>query len=187
MRTKSRSAAVTLVLVAALAATGCTPEAPRANEKPTPTSTPLFASDEEALAAAEEAYAAYLAVTDQIFADGGKNPERLLDVATQDLFDAQLEGYEDAAASGWTGIGRTKLDTVSLQSYDPLSTTDTVRIYACVDVSDVDVVDASGVSVVSPARPDRSPFEVALDVDGRSNMQLIVSTEKPWSGENFCS
>ncbi|WP_411700093.1 hypothetical protein [Conyzicola sp.] len=186
MRTKRRSALVTLVLVAALAATGCAPEGPVADDTPTPTSTPLFASDEEALAAAKEAYAAYLAMTDQIFADGGKDPERLLDVATQQIFDAQVEGYKTAADNGWTGTGQTKLDSVSLQEYDANRVTAAVRIYGCVDLSEVDVVDATGATVVSPSRPDRSPTEISFDVDGKTNARLIVSGERPWSGDNFC-
>jgi hypothetical protein len=186
MRPKSRLATVALVLAAALSATGCTPEAPAADPVPTPSATPLFASDAEALAAAEEAYAAYLAVTDAIFADGGKDPERLLEVATREVFEAQLEGYVSAANEGWTGVGSTTLDSVTLERYDPGNARSTVSIYGCVDLSEVDVVDSSGVSVVSPTRPNRTPIQATLDSSGGARFPLIVSGERPWTGENFC-
>jgi len=185
MRTILRPAAAVVVLVAALAATACTP-APQPPRTPAPSSTPLFASDEEALAAAEEAYAAYLAVSDQIFKDGGRDPHRLLDVATPQVLSAQMGGYAMAASNGWVSKGETKLDTVSLQKYDPDTKEGTITIYGCVDLSSVEVIDSAGVSVVSPTRPDRSPFEVAFDRQESSSPQLLVSGEKPWTGENFC-
>ena len=61
----------------ALVLAGCAPDVPAIQVPPTPTVTPLFASDEEALAAAEEAYAAYLAMSDEITSDGGERPERI--------------------------------------------------------------------------------------------------------------
>jgi len=186
MRPKFRAAAVALVLVGTLSASGCASEAPAADPTPTPSATPLFASDEEALAAAEEAYAAYLAVTDEIFADGGKHPERLLEVATQEVLDAQREGYTTAAENGWQGIGSTRLDSVSLEQYDPTNSQSMVSIYGCVDLANVDVVDSSGVSVVSPTRPDRAPFEITLNSSGDLSSPLIVSGERPWTGEDFC-
>ena len=186
MRTKFRAPALTLVLVVALTAAGCTPDTPRVERTPTPSATPLFATDEEALAAAEKAYAEYLAVTDEIFEDSGRNPERLLSVATQQVLDAQMQGYSSASAQGWTSVGKTKLDTVFLQQYLPTQDRATVSIYGCVDLSDVDVFDASGVSVVSPTRPDRSPFEVTLDRSEGDDRPLIVSGESPWTGTNFC-
>ncbi len=62
---------IALVALAVLLLSGCLP--PQTTVTPTPeaTAAPVFASDEEALAAATAAYAAYLAMSDQIFAEGG--------------------------------------------------------------------------------------------------------------------
>ena len=77
-RVRMRAAALRPIAVLAAAfvlaaLSGCV----QTTEKPTPTptaaATPAFASDEEALAAAEKAYAAYLAVLDDVTADGGRN------------------------------------------------------------------------------------------------------------------
>ena len=186
MRPSFRPAAVALVLAAALSASGCTPDASGKPPASTPSATALFASDEEALAAAEEAYRAYLAVADEILRDGGNDPDRLLQVATQEVYEKQLEGYRQTADNGWRGRGVTRLDTVSIQSYRPQSAKALVTIYACVDVAGVDVVDASGTSVVSPSRPDRTPFE-AIFARSDSPPSLILSGETPWLGKDFCA
>jgi hypothetical protein len=150
-----------------------------------PTATPLFATDDEALAAATEAYAKYQKVSDEILIDGGAHPERLLDVATQDFLDVQIIGYQQAEANGLRSTGGSMVDSTSLQFYDPNSVSGeaVVGIYGCADVSRVDVVDASGASVVSPGRPDRSPFEAVFD---SSSEGLKLAKEDPWSGSNFC-
>ena len=61
------------VLGAALLA-GCLPTDPPVTPPPTSDLEPVFASDEEALAAAEEAYGAYLAAADEILSSGGADP-----------------------------------------------------------------------------------------------------------------
>ena len=186
MRTSFRLAAVTLVFAVGLSLGGCAPDAPAPKPTASPSATPLFATDEEALAAAEEAYAAYQAMSDAILVDGGEDPERLLNVATEAVYKTQLEGYKSAASKGWVSTGGTTIDTVSLVRYDPLSITETVTVYACIDVSDVDVVDRAGNSVVSESRPDRTPVESTFDVDAAASSGLIFSGEMTWSGENFC-
>ena len=50
---------VTAALAVVLLLTGCSLASPEVAPTPTPSATPVFASEEEALAAAEEAYAAY--------------------------------------------------------------------------------------------------------------------------------
>lgn len=186
MRTPFRLPAVTLVLVAALAVSGCTPDKPAPVPSVSQSGTPLFASDEEALAAAEEAYAAYLAVSDRILMDGGANPERLLEVATSSVLEAQLDGFETAAANGWRSTGGTVVGNVSLERYDPNEIEATVLVYACIDVSLVDVLDSSGHSVVSEARPNRTPVESTFDASETTASRLLLSGEIPWSGANFC-
>ena len=82
-----------LAIVISLMLGGCVPSAPAASPTPEPSSTPVFASEEEALAAAEEAYAAYLAVIDEIHADGGAGVERLEVVATPEVTNNEADGF----------------------------------------------------------------------------------------------
>ncbi|MET4580638.1 hypothetical protein ABIE21_000128 [Conyzicola nivalis] len=171
--------------VAALSVSACAPPSPAKPPRPSPSSTALFATDEEALAAAEEAYREYLSVTDAILSDGGSDPERLLVVASQSVYEKQLPGYRHVAENGWRGTGTTLVDSISIQDFQPMSKTSQIVIHACVDVSNVDVVDSSGRSVVSPSRPERTPFEVAFTA-ATSDRSLVLSGETPWSGNDFC-
>jgi len=148
---------------------------------PTPTATPVFASDEEALAAAEEAYAAYVAVADSILSEGGAQPDRLSDVATGEFLEVSLAGFKSAQTQGIHSIGRTVVKSTTLQAYYPNSgPMGLVVIYTCDDISAVDVVDASGVSVVKVDRPPQTTFAVTFDlVDG----DLRISNREAWSNE----
>ncbi len=172
----------------ALLLTGCVQAAPVVTAAPTPHSTPLFSSDEAALKAAEDAYAAYLKVSDQILADGGANPERIEQVATHSVFEQQKAGFSNFVDRGYKSIGMTKFDKISLQEYRPRSPEGkgVISIYVCTDVSDVDVLDQSGRSVVSASRPDRTPFEVGFDWEVDKKV-LIVSSKDAWSGTDFCN
>ena len=174
--------------IALLALTSCQPDEAPIIPDPVPSSDLLFESEDEALAAAEEAYGAYIGVIDAIFADGGENPERLLTVATGSVYESELEGFEGVAESGWHSVGVSTLDSVTLQSYDAASKGESViTIYACNDVSAVDVLDPSGNSVVAPDRPNRSGFQLAFDYAPSTPSHLILSEKTYWTGEDFCN
>lgn len=168
-----------------LAIAGCTPAKSPVLPAPVPSTTPLFASDEEALAAAEEAYGAYLAVSDLIISEGGANPERLLEVATPEVLAQELGSYQRLKELGWHSVGSTTLASVSLQSFDqdPEAGFATVVVYACVDIAQVDMVDTSGASVVSPSRVDVNPFQTSFKYVDDS---LLLASKDPWEGNNFC-
>ncbi|MBN9149914.1 MAG: hypothetical protein J0H56_00650 [Micrococcales bacterium] len=176
-------------LAVVLLLAGCVPPDPIITPEPGPGATPVFASDEEALAAATDAFAVYLKVSDQILAEGGVNPERLLAVATKEWFDAQSTGFEEARAKKLHSVGKTAFDKVSLQQYDSsaIDGVGIVRVYLCVDLTGLDVVDANGHSVVTDTRPDRSPFEVTFDLASEpASDELLVANEEPWGGRDFC-
>jgi len=184
MRPKFRAAAVALVLVGALSASGCASEAPAADPTPTPRATPLFASDEEALAAAEEAYAAYLAVTDEIFADGGNDVAALSTVATGKQLSDDTAGFFEIRERGYRSVGSTSFTEIELQQYeaDADALQSVATVYLCEDVSKIDVFDGGGVSVVQPDRPDRTKFEVTFDRSGSSSAGLLVASREVWAG-----
>ncbi|MEP6843257.1 MAG: hypothetical protein ABJA11_07030, partial [Pseudolysinimonas sp.] len=98
-------------LVAALlllALGGCVPTGTHVSDSPSASATPVFASDAEALAAAEKAYAAYLKVSDQILNEGGEDPTRLLGVATSSAYDTESKGYSSARDRGWHSVGTSR-------------------------------------------------------------------------------
>jgi len=181
MRSEMRRLGAAAAVVAAVLCLGaCAPEDPGPKPSPDPTSTPLFASDEEALAAAEEAYGRYQAVSDAILMDGGANPERLLDVATQEKLEYEQRGYEELRSSGYTFTGSSTFDRMTLQSRDDA----TVSVYVCDDITSVDVLGQDGRSVVMPDRPDIFPRAVTFVSNG--DRTLVVSNSDEWTGSNFC-
>lgn len=155
----------------------------------TPTSTPVFASEADALAAAEAAYKAYLKVSDQILMDSGKNPERLLAVATKSVLEEESEGFSQAAAKHWRSTGGTTVTGVKTESYSPTAKfgQPVITVYACVDVSKVGFLDSRGRSVVAPDRPDVTPFETSFQSSSAGSSELILSKEDLWLGADFCS
>jgi hypothetical protein len=174
-------------ITVALALSGCVSADPKVTPQPHASATPLFATDAEALTAAEEAYAAYLKVSDQILADGGANPERILTVATEKASKLELEGFATFASKRYKSTGSTLFDHATLQAYSPLAAEGRVivSIYVCQDVGNVDVFDESGVSVVSPTRPSRTAFEVGFNLSEKE-AALMVSSNDVWEGNEYC-
>ncbi|MHA6695759.1 hypothetical protein [Homoserinimonas sp. A520] len=186
MRSALPLAAVTIAV--AMLLSGCVPQDPEITPPPEPTTEPIFASDEEALAAATDAYAAYLAMSDLIAQEGGANPERIQSVAVRDALADAVEGYAVFQENGYRSSGNSQIRSVEFQYYSQAQSeiTDIAAVYACLDVTNVDVVDSSGVSVVESSRPDVQLFEVTFDVLTLEPPELIVASRDPWSGDNSC-
>jgi hypothetical protein len=144
----------------------------------------VFASDEEALAAAEAAYQRYLDVSNAVARDGWADTAPLGQVARDSALESDLANAAVYHDKGYHQVGEITTDSVSLQSYSAAARREVkITIYACADVSHVDLVDQSGVSIVGSDRPDRQPLEV--DVDDQDG-QLKVSRSEAWSGDSFC-
>ena len=163
-----------------MAMTGCVDPAPPVTSSPTPSATPVFASEEEALAAAEAAYREYLAVSDAITAVGGADPDRLREFVTTDELTRAGERFAKLQASGKVTEGSTLFDSTSLQRYDDRE----VIVYLCLDVSGVRVFDTQGQDATPPDRPNRLPLEVTFEVGHAS--QLLLDSSNVWDGENIC-
>jgi hypothetical protein len=184
-RWKPAALGVTALLALAMLS-GCVPAATHTST-PTPEATPLFATDDEALAAATKAYAAYLKMSDTIAHDGGAHPERLNKYVSLDLAATDERGFADFRTNRWKSIGTTTFDNQKLQQYDPaaLAGSATISVYLCVDVSNVNVIDSSGKSMVSPKRPDRGPVLATFALDP-SSRALIVESSDPWKDASIC-
>lgn len=137
------TALIAAVALASLA--GCSPEPAAPTAPPAATAEPLFATDEEALAAAEAAFEEYLAVSFQVFADGGLQPERLEGVATGDVLRDDLARAERFEQEGLRQEGAPVILSTKLQSHSPGSP-DQVEVvtYVCLDANSTNVVDSEG-------------------------------------------
>jgi len=141
---------------------------------------PVFASEEEALAAAQAAYTQYLAVSDQIARDGGANPERLEGLVSKALFIDEQSGFTEISKSGLHAIGSSYVDTLHLQK----NGSGKVNTYLCVDRTQIRLFDDSGVDATSTSRIDRYPLEVSFTA--KLGGGLLVESSDTWSGQNFC-
>lgn len=175
-----------MLLAPALA--GCAVEEPPApSQTAAATDAPVFASDEEALAAATKAYAAYQEMSDQITADGGSEPTRIQSLASRAYAPELLAGFDAFAEGGRSSRGESKYDTVSLVSYtDDSKGRAAVDVYLCSDVSGVRLLDESGEDQTPVGRPNRIPLQVALVSSEHDPSTLLIDGEDVWSGVNFC-
>jgi hypothetical protein len=187
MRRYARRAVAALAITVALAVTGCVATPGGTKPTPSPSATPLFQSDEEALAAAEEAYAAYQQTEDEILASGGASGDRIKNFAVRDALEAARTGFAEYQAKGYRSIGMVSFDSMTLQQYDSESstTTDVVTAYVCLDFSHQDVLNQSGQSIVVPNRSVRQPFQVTFDLDATAP-KLLLATRDPWDGDGVC-
>ncbi|MDT0158648.1 hypothetical protein Q9R19_13545 [Microbacterium sp. ARD32] len=121
----------------------CTP-AP----EPTPTKTALFASDEEAFAAAEETYQAY---SDAANAADYADPATFEPV--YDWLTGTALGAEKKALSLYHAERLTKTGDATFDTFSPLSaSSDEVVVQLCIDVSQVDLLREGGDSAVPKGR-----------------------------------
>ncbi|MEY2698360.1 MAG: hypothetical protein RL720_316 [Actinomycetota bacterium] len=168
------------VPLVALALTGCS--SPAQNTQPAEINTvekPLFASDEEALAAAQTAYAHYLEVSDQIARDGGDNPERLKPMLSAEQYRLEITSFETYVSKEIHSSGQMNFDTLHIAQ----SGENDVSVYLCLDSSQSRLIDKSGKDVTPSGRIDRWPLLVSFkSLDG----SLIISGSETWSGTNFC-
>lgn len=176
MRVKS----LILVPLVAVALTACA-----AQVTPAPTSTeaatekPLFATDEEALAAAQAAYTHYLEVSDQIARDGGANPERLKGLVSEALYEEQLQGYQEVESKALRAVGSSQFDHFELQN----NSGSRLQTYVCLRLSGIQVMDSNGADVTPSGRNNDLPLALGWVT---SKGSMILETSEIWTGQNFC-
>lgn len=186
--TGARLAAGATLALLALSGCSATPAPPPVTVSATPTAAPIFANDDEALAAAKKAYEAYQAMGDRIFFEGGKDGIRIEPFVSHQFAETEIEGFKQASANGWRSVGKSSFDNFTVQEIDLLAPggISVVSAYLCADVSRVDVLDATGKSVVPASRQTRTPFRVTFDLAPGASSHLVVSSREVWRGDGVC-
>lgn len=146
------------------AATSCAQSGPSTSTQKTPEqsapSTAKTSDSDVARAAATDTVRDYFTALDEVRQDSGKPLDTLDKVATSTQLTADKHLVENERSKKLTQVGDTRLaetsvENINLDNSDPKAgKVPTVTIDVCWDVSDADLVDASGKSVVSPDRAD---------------------------------
>ncbi|MEK7663737.1 MAG: hypothetical protein AAB357_06160 [Actinomycetota bacterium] len=164
----------------AIALAGCSAQPPAPKETAAATEQkPLFATDAEALAAAEAAYANYLEVSDQIARDGGANPERLKGIVSDQLYKESSDVFITYLTNSINVDGSTSFD--SLHVADISSTAAT--FYVCLDVSGTNLLSADSEIVTPQNRQSRLPIVFGVSKTGE---KFKIESSEVWSGRNYC-
>ncbi|RXZ51384.1 hypothetical protein [Agromyces binzhouensis] len=179
-----RLVVLALTGAALVALTGCA--AAQTTPSPPPTTdaaeTPLFASDEEALAAAVEAYERHLESTAAILA-GELPADAIRETSSGEFGEKRVSELETFVASGLRASGMTTIDTAALIETHVDDGETFISIYACQDVSGTVLRNSQGEDVTPSDRDER----VALVLEFRAEITSIkVSGNELWPGDDFC-
>ena len=140
--------------------------------------------DKEILESAKSAYDRYLAVADQILADGGNSSDRIDAVASDEYAETFALDAAEYSAAALRTVGTTEIKFIELQSWALDDDGFSISTYVCDDVAGIDVLDAEGKSVVSSERDSVTPYQVRFQ--GKSLDELTVSAKDYWTGADFC-
>lgn len=172
-----RTAALLAATVLAAALSAC---APTASPTPSPTATG-FASEEEAFAAAEATYRAYVDALNDVDLSDPATFEPVYAHLSGEALDGSKKELTSLHARSLEKSGATKVESLDAISVDLESSTVTLNV--CLDVSDVDVVDSSGASVVPADRNDFQLLEVSFIPRQLPSKPLVVSRSSAVGGQ----
>lgn len=152
---------------------------------PTPTVSAPPKPEDVAAEQAKARYLDYLQVTDQV-AQGGYTDLAAYDAVAIDPETGVLL-LEARQNAGLRSTGATEVVSLTVQSVelDPPGQYPSIRLLACLDVSQVDLLDAAGKSLVPPDRPERLRSEALVQnippgafTDGRQPGWYVAEVEQ---------
>lgn len=172
-----------MLLAAALG--GCTPSTRLPPPEPSAAGEPLFASDEEALAAATAAYDEYLAVSNAVTGDPSVDLAELSPLTTSEYFLEVSEAVSALRRDGLRTVGSTRIQDVTLQQWVQGLEGAEVAIYVCLDVSGALLVDPEGRDVTPADRSELVPLEVTLVAESSAS-ELLIARSDSWPQGDVC-
>lgn len=167
-----RPVAVGLFALTAVLLGGCSPEPAVPSAPPAAEGEALFASDEEALAAAEAAYAKYLSTTNLILENGGLGEEALRPLVSDEVFEEEATGFAYRRENGLRSVGGTELLGAKLQQLVNGGSSTEVTAFFCLSYESVDVVDETGSSVVPGDRAPSATYEATIGFEEANEWRL---------------
>ncbi|MDH6533247.1 hypothetical protein M2119_001484 [Aurantimicrobium minutum] len=141
---------------------------------------PIEMTEQEALEAAQSAYAEYLAMSDLIAQEGGVNPERMEPYVSPELLKDEITGFQVIENNAWHAEGNSFFDNFAMQ----VKSGSKLTTYLCIDHSRIRLFDKTSTDVTSPSRIDRYPLQVTFALEDGTNFK--IESSETWVGENFC-
>ena len=155
--------------LAALMMSGCSaPAAPLE-----PEALPVFASDEEAFAAAEATLQLYVTASNSVDLAEPKTSEAMLALTTGAFNASERKALSAMHASGMVKRGAESITLVQAEEIDRVR--GHVTLAVCLDVSGVELFDADGLSKVSDSRSKEQTLRVDFQPGQGKHAALMMS------------
>lgn len=189
---RARAALASLACALLLGTAACSSpegdETPASSERPSASASdaPIFASDEEALAAAVEAYEAYTEMSAEIGANGGTGAERIEKVVGPELASEFVAEFQLFREAGLTTSGASRVFGATLAERSEESGSASVSAYFCRDVTATRVINAQGEDVTPPDRPAVSAVLAHFASRDEDASSLIVEDVETWDAASLC-
>lgn len=178
MSSRLARAALVLALVTGMT-TGCFAQ-------PEPEDAPPFATEEEAFAAAEETYRAYVDALNQVDLSDPETFEDVYAWTTGEANAGARESFSQMHADGWVVSGQSSPTLVEALSSSG-ARFESVDLAVCVDVSAVSVTDESGESVVSEDRGNMQSMLVGVTQSESTPTGMIIESFNGREGSPECA
>ena len=180
MRATRQKIATAGLALAALMMSGCS--APAAPFEPE--ALPVFASDEEAFAAAEATYRAYVDASNEVNLADSESFEAVFALTNGALNAADRKTLSAMHARGFELTGETRIRSVHAGAIS--GARDNVRLEVCLDVSELRLLDVNGESAVDPSRRPQQALTVSFVPSSIDPTQLVASLLEPSQGTQEC-
>lgn len=182
-----RMLAATAALGVALVVTGCVPSEPVVTPAETGATAPIFATDEEALAAAVAAYEDYQRAVYELGSKVTHDFEPLRPLLTDEWFAKEVEGLEELFSQGRVFSGFTTVKEALLQQrWEESPGSAHVVLYICVDISATRIITTEGRDVTPSNRIELVPLEVSFLSSDGATAQLLTAKVAPWDDLGLC-
>lgn len=145
--------------------------------------TPAFATEEEAFAAAEQTYRAYVDALNQVDLSDPETFEPVFALTTGEANAGLRESLSRMHGDAWTVAGNSVATVISPSSYSD----GRVELAVCLDVSDVMVVDKDGTSVVDADRVDVQSMLVSILYGAGADTGARIDSFDGREGEPSCA
>lgn len=185
IRTTSRALGAVLAMAALLTSAGCSRDSNASTPTPstpiptvtaisTPSASPSPAPSTISERAAVDGVISFLEVLDRLSADPESDLDELNTVATGNALAQWQHNIMRYRVDGWRQIGQ---QVPEFAGSTPGSSASEWFISMCIDVSDVDVLDASGESVVDPGAPTKIQTDFRVDQQTANNQWYVAEAE----------